>query len=153
MIHDYNAEAKRSLQELGIDLSREKFTLHDVARGMKAEYEHGEEGSRFNVTNGDRLTTAKVALAHLYEEHIDYTGKKAQQYDYYDALDIIEGAPEGHWRNVKPAQFWLRERMINVILILLVVLMIYDLYCYIVRSETSSLIRSMIYGFIVICLY
>lgn len=89
----YRKEAKAAIEQLNIDLRKHKWTLEDLARGIKVEYEHGSENPLTNATNDDPLMTAKIALAHLMEER-----NGEEQYDYYDGLDIVEEAPAGYWR-------------------------------------------------------
>jgi len=70
-VHD----ARSALRQLRRKLPA-KATLRDLMRGMNVELEHR------NVTHGDPLLTAKIALAHLRERA-----------DYYDLLSKAERAP------------------------------------------------------------
>ncbi len=71
------AEAKQVGEALGIDWSR--FDVEQFRRGMDVELEHGTEDAHTNVTDNDRMTTGKIALAHLNEFP-----------DYYTRLDQME---------------------------------------------------------------
>jgi len=79
MQHNYLAEATQAAQQLGVDFSRQEFSVNDLARGLEVEYEHGTENPKTNVTNDDLLMTANIALAHLNEFP-----------DYYTRLHIAE---------------------------------------------------------------
>lgn len=53
---NYEQEALNAAKVLGINFAKEKFTLADLAAGIKVEYEHGTSGSDLtNVTNDDPL--------------------------------------------------------------------------------------------------
>ncbi len=71
------AEAKQVGEALGIDWSR--FDVEQFRRGMDVELEHGTEDPNTNVTDDDRMTTGKIALAHLNEFP-----------DYYTRLEAME---------------------------------------------------------------
>ncbi|MDD2378262.1 MAG: hypothetical protein PHD10_02715 [Bacilli bacterium] len=51
--------------ELGITF--DKFSLDDFLVGLNIELEHGTISPKTNVTNDDKIMTAKIALAHLNE--------------------------------------------------------------------------------------
>jgi len=55
------ADALSSVKELEMDLNSEKFSIHDIVEGMNVEAEH------WDVTEGDPVMTAKIAIAHLRE--------------------------------------------------------------------------------------
>lgn len=115
----YSAEAQSAASAMGIDFAREKFTLDDLARGMKVEYEHGRENPKTNVTNDDPLMTAKIALAHLYEK-----------YDYYDGLDRVEEKAPGYWRG-----YGMRMRIVFYIVLALFLIMFVASVHHLVISE------------------
>jgi hypothetical protein len=133
--HDYLAEAARSAEILGVDFSKEKFNIHDFARGIKVEYEHGLVSDLTDVTHDDMVSTAKIALAHLYEDD-------RAHYDYYDGLRIMEHAPEGYWRGTDPNTYWQNKKIGYYILIVLILIVIIIL----IRDPRP------IYGFIAVCI-
>ena len=51
--------------ELGIKF--ENFSFKDLLVGMNIELEHGTRNPITNITNDDKILTAKIALAHLME--------------------------------------------------------------------------------------
>ena len=57
-----------------LDIKFDKFPPEDLLRGLNIELEHGLINKSTNVTNGDLLLTAKIALAHL-KEFPDYYNK------------------------------------------------------------------------------
>ncbi len=61
-------DAKLFLAKIGIDISKEKFTIKDLVIGFGIELEHGRVNKRTNVTNDDLMMTGKIALAHLNED-------------------------------------------------------------------------------------
>jgi hypothetical protein len=79
MVKFTEKDVKKFLKKAKIDISKEKFTVKDIARGMSVELEHGRKNKRTNVTNDDPIITLKIALAHLYEMS-----------DYYTKLATIE---------------------------------------------------------------
>jgi hypothetical protein len=60
----------RVCSELGLDFSKLEFTKEDLIKGMNVELEHKD------ITGGNLILTAKIALAHLKEKP-----------DYYDLLE------------------------------------------------------------------
>lgn len=117
--HNLAEEAQTAAYALGIDFNHEPFTLDDLSRGMKVEYEHGKENPVTNITNDDPMVTAKIALAHLYEKR---DNGLSTQYDYYDGLSVVEHAPAGYWRGVNPSAYWLNKKIgFYIVLILLLV--------------------------------
>jgi len=56
--------------------------------GLDVELEHGTVDLKTNVTNGDPLTTGKIALAHLSEFP-----------DYYTRLDKMEEEAKAFWED------------------------------------------------------
>jgi hypothetical protein len=80
------SEARRIGSMLGIDWRTSPFGVDQFRRGIEVEMEHGPggpAGSRADVTHGDMMTTAKIALAHL-----------AEFPDYYIRLDLMEARAE-----------------------------------------------------------
>jgi hypothetical protein len=55
------------------------FTPDDLLKGMNVELEHGTMIPQLNVTNDNPTLTAKIALAHLFEEP-----------RYYEYLELVE---------------------------------------------------------------
>ena len=49
----------------GIDLTRARYSLSDLAAGMMAELEHGTAYPETDITGDDPVLTAKIAAAHL----------------------------------------------------------------------------------------
>lgn len=72
-------DAKRVIKELNLDMSKLKYTIDDLLKGMKVELEHGTIEPLTNVTDDDVIMTGKIALAHLNEFH-----------DYYELLEVME---------------------------------------------------------------
>ena len=58
-------EAVSLINELNIPLN--KFSIQDFITGYNIELEHGIINPSTNVTNNDKIMTAKIALAHLNE--------------------------------------------------------------------------------------
>lgn len=58
-------EAVEIINELNITLG--DFSIQDFIVGYNIELEHGSANEKTNVTNDDKIMTAKIALAHLYE--------------------------------------------------------------------------------------
>ena len=74
------AGAKEIGEEIGIDWSKVKFPVEQLAKGMKVEKEHGSErGKSTDVGGGKNTTAARIAWAHLKEFP-----------DYYTRLDKME---------------------------------------------------------------
>lgn len=73
-------DAREALHALNVDLNKYKFTITDVKNGMNVELEHGKVRNLTNVTNNDMIMTAKIALAHLFEDS-----------EYYVKLKKMEG--------------------------------------------------------------
>ncbi len=80
------AEASRIAKKLGIDFSKEKFTLDDFTAGVNVELEHGTRSLLTNVTNDNPIVTGKIALAHLNEIP-----------DYYVRLSKLESEAKAYW--------------------------------------------------------
>lgn len=78
--------ARKLVMEHGISLAR-------IVRGMNVEREHGSRFGRVtNVTHDSAKITAKIALAHLLEDH-----------DYYKKLAAMERDNE---RNTGHSRVW-----------------------------------------------
>jgi hypothetical protein len=84
-------------------------------RGMEIEHEHGGETgeSRLNVTFDSALTTARIALAHLYEfpPLVDEATGRLLIESYYDSLERLEATLDAQWASAakpKPS-IWLTD--------------------------------------------
>lgn len=77
-------EAQEAGEALGVDWS--KFDVDQFHQGMGVELEHGTVDPNTNVTNNDRILTAKIALAHLNEFS-----------DYYTRLEKMEEEADAFW--------------------------------------------------------
>jgi len=134
--HDYDAEAAQVARELSLDFAGLEFNVRDLARGMKVEYEHGLRDVRTNVTDDDPTKTAKIALAHLYERHPD----GGTQYDYYDALEILEKAPTGAFRGVEARDYWRAHRMSTLVIVCILIIALFSLYIGVTSSGSAMMI-------------
>ena len=76
-------EARRALDQIGIDIAAEGFAIDDVVVGMNVELEHGTRHPDLDVTGDDPVVSAKIALAHLREFP-----------DYYERLQRMEDEAE-----------------------------------------------------------
>ena len=83
--HDQAEELGRLV---GIEWEQSRFDIEQFRMGLDVELEHGFRDATTNVTNDDRLTTAKIALAHLNEFP-----------DYYTRLAVMEKEAEAYWRD------------------------------------------------------
>ena len=98
-------DAQYAANELNVDTR----VVH-IARllvGMNVETEHGvrHHDGRFNVTGGDVVRTAQIALAHFYENPGNPT---AGIPDYYTLLERMENSADAEWDHFgtdKPAIF------------------------------------------------
>jgi len=72
-----NSDAKYALKKLKINQEHIKFPIDQLTEGMNVELEHGIIHPELNVTNNDLIKTAKIALAHLYENPNYYKKLKA----------------------------------------------------------------------------
>ena len=50
-----------------LNVRLDKFSIQDFITGYNIELEHGTINPATNVTNDDKIITAKIALAHLNE--------------------------------------------------------------------------------------
>lgn len=71
---------------LGTDLSRKRYDINDIIKGMKVELEHGTQYPLTNVTNDNLVTTLLITLAHLNEFP-----------DYYKRLAKMEATAKKYW--------------------------------------------------------
>ena len=75
-----------------LDIKFDKFPPEDLLRGLNIELEHGLINKSTNVTNGDLLLTAKIALAHLKEfpnyYNKDYGLKMFEKYLKYKSKEL-----------------------------------------------------------------
>lgn len=113
-------DVTKVLDDLFIDISKQQFTIEDVVRGANVELEHGRISPLTNVSNDDITVTIKIALAHLFEKRKEQFGGYAQNYDYYDALEIVESAPAGYWRT----SLWQRYGIVTILCILSIILIL-----------------------------
>ena len=79
-------DSAKAIAAAGVDISKERFLLEDVRRGMDVELEHGSRFPELDVTGDDPVLTAKIALAHLREFP-----------DYYDRLATMEREADAAW--------------------------------------------------------
>ena len=70
-------EARKIGEQIGVDFT--KFDLEQFHMGLAVELEHGSHDPETNVTNGDPLTTGKIAWAHLKEIPDYYTRLKKME--------------------------------------------------------------------------
>lgn len=56
--------------------------------GLNIELEHGTQNPKTNVTNDNKIKTAKIAIAHLEEIP-----------DYYKRLKSLENRGNKYWKN------------------------------------------------------
>lgn len=83
----FTPEQARDLgSQIGIDWDTARFDVKQFRMGLDVELEHGTRDAATNVTDDDRLTTAKIALAHLNEFP-----------DYYTRLAAMEKQAEAYW--------------------------------------------------------
>lgn len=67
--------AAKALRDLGIDFSREGFTLSALVDGMNAELRHGRKARGTNLTNDDPTMTAMLAVNNLRVSPSYYSGR------------------------------------------------------------------------------
>ncbi len=95
----------RQVKELGdkIGVDWTVVDFGEFMQGVKEELEHGCEfavapdANQTNVTGDDLESTAKIALAHLYEVT-----------DYYTRLEKLEDEGEEHWEKHDPKE-WIQD--------------------------------------------
>jgi hypothetical protein len=89
-------ETLRIAKQLGIDWDEVDFSVEELQRGIEVEKEHGPRGpagKAGDVTKGDVLRTARIALAHL-----------AEVPDYYARLDAMEEEAKEYWGRKNPEE-------------------------------------------------
>lgn len=79
-------DALQFINNMGLDMKKEKFTVDDVIKGLNVELEHGTVDPKTNVSENDLMVTGKIALAHLREFP-----------DYYRRLEQMEKAGDAYW--------------------------------------------------------
>ena len=80
--------AKQIGEKLG--LKWDKFDVEQFLMGINVELEHGTRDPKTNVSNDDKLSTGKIALAHLNEFP-----------DYYTRLKKMEAEADAYWKDKK----------------------------------------------------
>ena len=68
-------QARRIVDELGIDWNALRFDVDQFRMGLAVELEHGRRDAETNVSDDDELTTGKIGRAHLNEFPDYYTRK------------------------------------------------------------------------------
>lgn len=81
-------EANEIAKKIGIDFTKEKFTLDEFTLGINVELEHGTKFIKSNITNNDPILTGKIAYAHLLEFP-----------DYYTRLKKFESEAKAYWKD------------------------------------------------------
>ncbi len=79
-------EAREIGVTIGIDWAGARFDVEQFRIGLGVELEHGRHDPATNVTDDDRITTGKIAWAHLNEFP-----------DYYTRLARMEAEAEAYW--------------------------------------------------------
>jgi hypothetical protein len=83
----FTAEDARQIGDsIGIDWESSPFDVEQFRAGLHVELEHGLRDPETNVTDDDRITTGKIARAHLNEFP-----------DYYTRLAKMEAEAEDYW--------------------------------------------------------
>jgi hypothetical protein len=82
-------EARQIGTEIGIDWSSSPFDVAQFRLGLEVELEHGRRSPVTDVTGDDRLTTGKIAWAHLREFP-----------DYYTRLERMEEEAKRDWADL-----------------------------------------------------
>jgi Protein of unknown function (DUF5661) len=83
----FSAEQARAIGDrIGIEWRTSRFDVEQFRLGLGVELEHGRQGSATNVSDGDEVTTGKIALAHLNEFP-----------DYYTRLAKMEAEAASYW--------------------------------------------------------
>jgi len=79
----------KDAKEIGNDLgiSWNEVNVKEFTLGLNVELEHGKISPETDVTNNDRETTGKIALAHLNEFP-----------DYYTRLTKLEKEARAYWK-------------------------------------------------------
>lgn len=76
-------DVKQTLKALSLDIDKEEFTIEDLQKGMNEELEH------VDITEGDPILTAKIALVHLKEDP-EYYDKEHKGGDLKDLVGDIQ---------------------------------------------------------------
>ncbi len=79
-------DAKEIGEDIGIDWK--EIRLDEFTKGINIEFEHGKKFPETNVTNDDKILTAKIAWAHLKEFP-----------DYYSRLEKLETEARKYWKS------------------------------------------------------
>ena len=79
-------EAREIGERIGIDWDRSRFDVEQFRMGLGVELEHGSRDPETNVSDDDKMTTGKIARAHLNEFP-----------DYYTRLAKMEAEAEQYW--------------------------------------------------------
>ncbi len=88
---EFNLEQAHDLAKaLGIDFAKVGFSPEEFLDGLHVELEHGRVDMHTNVTDDDPLTTAKIVMAHLNENHM-YYDKNIGLDAWEHALDQVKG--------------------------------------------------------------
>jgi uncharacterized protein DUF5661 len=83
----FSSEDARAIgEEIWIDWERSEFDVEQFRAGLGVELEHGRHDPQTNVSDDDRLTTGKIAWAHLKEFP-----------DYYTRLARMEAEADEYW--------------------------------------------------------
>jgi hypothetical protein len=88
------AEAIDLAAQLGIDIQNTGYSAEEFLAGLHVELEHGSIDLHTDVTNDDPLTTAKIVLAHLNENHMYYDANIGVE-AWEHALDKFKGDTSG----------------------------------------------------------
>lgn len=112
--------------DLGIAGDTTGIDPHQLARGIKVEYEHGKSPAldgdpRTDVTGDDPTLTAKIALRHLRERP-----------DYYDGLAAYEYSPPGwfsFWgaNDRRAKMYWVVKQVAAAAMIVAMIMIIYQM--------------------------
>ena len=103
----YDLTAKK-VKDVGdkIGVNWDEVDFGEFMQGVKEELEHGctfaIKCEQTNVTGDDLDSTAKIALAHLYEVP-----------DYYTRLEKLEDEGEAYWKNNDCKQWIKKNRAKN----------------------------------------
>jgi hypothetical protein len=79
-------DAKKIGENIGIDWN--EVRLEEFTKGINVEFEHGTRFPETDVTNDDKILTAKIAWAHLKEFP-----------DYYSRLAKLETEAGEYWKS------------------------------------------------------
>ena len=86
----FSAEQARAIgARIEIDWSKSRFDVEQFQMGLEVELEHGRRDPATNVSDDDKITTGKIAWAHLNEFP-----------DYYTRLAQMEAEAERYWNEL-----------------------------------------------------